>query len=119
MKESELILYGGEFYNGNKVWSCKLVFVLCDLYVWNSLRIVMLSICVIGLAQTFVYGDLYRYDVEKQDWKLISSPNSPPPRSAHQAVAWKNYLYIFGKTSKIILLHAHIYNFKNMRIYII
>lgn len=63
LKESELILYGGEFYNGTK---------------------------------TFVYGDLYRYDVEKQEWKLISSPNSPPPRSAHQAVAWKNYLYIFG-----------------------
>ncbi|XP_024025027.1 kelch domain-containing protein 4 [Morus notabilis] len=63
LKETELILYGGEFYNGNK---------------------------------TFVYGDLYRYDIEKQEWKLISSPNSPPPRSAHQAVAWKNYLYIFG-----------------------
>ncbi|XP_073035910.1 uncharacterized protein [Primulina eburnea] len=63
LKETELILYGGEFYNGNK---------------------------------TFVYGDLYRYDVEKQEWKLISSPNSPPPRSAHQAVAWKNYLYIYG-----------------------
>ncbi|XP_074287819.1 uncharacterized protein LOC141612972 [Silene latifolia] len=63
LKETELIIYGGEFYNGNK---------------------------------TFVYGDLYRYDVEKQEWKLISSPNSPPPRSAHQAVAWKNYLYIFG-----------------------
>ncbi|CAK9143482.1 unnamed protein product [Ilex paraguariensis] len=63
LKETELILYGGEFYNGNK---------------------------------TFVYGDLYRYDVEKQEWKLISSPTSPPPRSAHQAVAWKNYIYIFG-----------------------
>ncbi|KAK4568891.1 hypothetical protein RGQ29_004348 [Quercus rubra] len=63
LKETELILYGGEFYNGNK---------------------------------TFVYGDLYRYDVEKQEWKLITSPNSPPPRSAHQAVAWKNNLYIFG-----------------------
>ncbi|KAL0441975.1 UNVERIFIED_CONTAM: Kelch domain-containing protein 4 [Sesamum radiatum] len=63
LKETELILYGGEFYNGNK---------------------------------TFVYGDLYRYEVEKQEWKLISSPNSPPPRSAHQAVAWKNYLYIYG-----------------------
>lgn len=63
LKETELILYGGEFYNGNK---------------------------------TFVYGDLYHYDVEKQEWKLISSPNSPPPRSAHQAVTWKNYLYIFG-----------------------
>ena len=48
-------------------------------------------------AQTFVYGDLYRYDIEKQEWKLISSPNSPPPRSAHQAVSWKNYLYIFGR----------------------
>ncbi|KAG6389503.1 hypothetical protein SASPL_150973 [Salvia splendens] len=63
LKETELVLYGGEFYNGNK---------------------------------TFVYGDLYRFDVEKQEWKLISSPNSPPPRSAHQAVAWKNSLYIYG-----------------------
>ncbi|XP_024971190.1 kelch domain-containing protein 4 [Cynara cardunculus var. scolymus] len=63
LKETEMILYGGEFYNGTK---------------------------------TYVYGDLYRYDVDKGDWKLISSPNSPPPRSAHQAVAWKNYLYIFG-----------------------
>ncbi|GAB2289419.1 hypothetical protein Dimus_023728 [Dionaea muscipula] len=63
LKETELILYGGEFYNGSK---------------------------------TFVYGDLYRYDVDKQEWKLVSSPNSPPPRSAHQTVAWKNYLYIFG-----------------------
>ncbi|XVF49706.1 hypothetical protein PTKIN_Ptkin04bG0034800 [Pterospermum kingtungense] len=62
-KDTELILYGGEFYNGSK---------------------------------TFVYGDLYRFDVEKMEWKLVSSPNSPPPRSAHQAVAWKNYLYIFG-----------------------
>ncbi|KAK1357918.1 kelch domain-containing protein 4 [Heracleum sosnowskyi] len=63
LKETELILYGGEFYNGNK---------------------------------TYVYGDFYRYDVDKNEWKLISSPNSPPPRSAHQAVAWKNYLYIYG-----------------------
>ncbi|CAN8306629.1 unnamed protein product [Cochlearia groenlandica] len=63
LKETELILYGGEFYNGQK---------------------------------TYVYGDLYRYEVDKQEWKLISSPNSPPPRSSHQAVAWKNYLYIFG-----------------------
>uniref|UniRef100_A0A0D9W6D2 DUF4110 domain-containing protein n=1 Tax=Leersia perrieri TaxID=77586 RepID=A0A0D9W6D2_9ORYZ len=63
LKDTELILYGGEFYNGSK---------------------------------TFVYGDLYRYDVEKNEWKLISSPNSPPPRSAHQTVAWKNNIYMFG-----------------------
>ena len=52
------------------------------------------------MFQTFVYGDLYRHDIEKQEWKLISSPNSPPPRSSHQAVAWKNYLYIFGRLTK-------------------
>ncbi|KAG0583546.1 hypothetical protein KC19_3G145600 [Ceratodon purpureus] len=63
LKDTELIFYGGEYYNGDK---------------------------------TFVYGDLYRYNVEKNDWKLVSSPNSPPPRSAHQAVAWKNSLFIFG-----------------------
>lgn len=63
LKDTELILYGGEFYNGSK---------------------------------TFVYGDLYRYDVEKNEWKLVSSPNSPPPRSAHQTVAWKNNIYMFG-----------------------
>ncbi|CAA7395902.1 unnamed protein product [Spirodela intermedia] len=63
LKLSELVMYGGEFYNGQK---------------------------------TFVYGDLYRYDIDKNEWKLISSPNSPPPRSAHQAVAWKDHMYIFG-----------------------
>lgn len=49
------------------------------------------------MTKTFVYGDLYRYDVEKQEWKWVSSPNSPPPRSSHQAVVWKNYLYVFGR----------------------
>ncbi|CAH1432833.1 unnamed protein product [Lactuca virosa] len=26
---------------------------------------------------TYVFGDLYRYHVDKGDWKLVSSPNSP------------------------------------------
>ncbi|XP_016187606.1 kelch domain-containing protein 4 [Arachis ipaensis] len=79
LKETELVLYGGEFYNGNK---------------------------------TFVYGDLYRYDVEKLEWKLVSSPNSPPPRSAHQAVAWKNYIYIFGDSLVLCLrVFAHSFDF--------
>ncbi|EFJ09772.1 hypothetical protein SELMODRAFT_129414 [Selaginella moellendorffii] len=63
VKDTELIVYGGEFYNGDK---------------------------------TYVYGNLYRYNIEKNEWKLVTSPNSPPPRSAHQAVAWKNWLFIFG-----------------------
>lgn len=57
--------------------------------------------------QTYVYGDLYRYDVEKQEWKVISSPNSPPPRSAHQAVSWKNYLYIFGRVDATLAQFVH------------
>ncbi|MCO5567469.1 hypothetical protein L7F22_021161 [Adiantum nelumboides] len=62
-KDSELIVFGGEHYNGNK---------------------------------TFVYNDLYRYNAEKDQWKHVSSPNSPPPRSAHQAVGWKNSVFVFG-----------------------
>lgn len=62
-KDSELIIFGGEHYNGDK---------------------------------TFVYNDLYRYNAEKNEWKQVSSPNSPPPRSAHQAVGWKNSVFVFG-----------------------
>lgn len=46
--------------------------------------------------QTYVYGDLYRFQAEKKEWRLVGSPNSPPPRSGHQGVAWKNFLFIFG-----------------------
>ncbi|KAH7865035.1 hypothetical protein Vadar_001462 [Vaccinium darrowii] len=42
LKETELVLCGGEFYNGSK---------------------------------TFVYGDLYQYDVEKREWKQIHGSN--------------------------------------------
>lgn len=99
LKETELILYGGEFYNGNKVTSLNFqlkrdcVYLLVECCDVSEL---LLPQC--EFVQTFVYGDLFRYDVEKLEWKLVSSPNSPPPRSAHQAVAWKNYVYIFGNS---------------------
>lgn len=64
-----------------------------------------------NFLQTFVYGDLYRCDVEKNEWKLVSSPNSPPPRSAHQAIAWKNSIYMFGiLTSSNLYALGHISN---------
>ena len=47
-----------------------------------------------GKTQTF--GDLFRYDVGRNKWTKVVSPNSPPPRSAHQAVAHGGYLYVFG-----------------------
>jgi len=46
--------------------------------------------------QTFVYNDLFRLNLEKREWKQISSPNTPPPRCSHQACVFKNYLYLFG-----------------------
>ena len=47
-------------------------------------------------GKTRVYGDLFRYDCDKNRWRLVQSPNAPPPRSAHQAVAHGGYLYVFG-----------------------
>ncbi|EFJ18957.1 hypothetical protein SELMODRAFT_419594 [Selaginella moellendorffii] len=28
--------------------------------------------------KTYVYGDLYQYNIEKNEWKPVTSPNSPP-----------------------------------------
>ena len=47
-------------------------------------------------GKTRVYGDLFRYDCDKNRWRLVQSPNTPPPRSAHQAVAHGGYVYVFG-----------------------
>lgn len=64
--KDELILFGGEYYNGQK---------------------------------TFVYKDLYFYNIAKGDWTLVKAPNGPPPRCSHQAVptaANKGELWVFG-----------------------
>ena len=63
---SELILFGGEHYNGRRC--------------------------------TF-FNDMYRFNVDKREWRRITSPNSPGPRSSHQAVANPSgQLYLFGGT---------------------
>ena len=96
MKDSELVIYGGEYYNGDKVTELILLIV----YHWEGLMItdIILFVLNLSLFQTYVYGDLYRYNTEKKEWKLVSSPNSPPPRSAHQSIAWKNSIFVFGIT---------------------
>ncbi|CAM9106705.1 unnamed protein product, partial [Ectocarpus fasciculatus] len=45
---------------------------------------------------TVVYNDLYRWHLERQEWKQIESLNTPPPRCSHQAVCYKDKVYIFG-----------------------
>mmetsp|Transcript_4365 Transcript_4365/g.11848 ORF Transcript_4365/g.11848 Transcript_4365/m.11848 type:complete len:564 (-) Transcript_4365:268-1959(-) len=43
-----------------------------------------------------VYNDLYRFDVGKQRWSRVCNPSSPAPRSAHQAIIHKGFMYVFG-----------------------
>lgn len=50
-------------------------------------------------ARQHMYNDLFVYDTVRQEWTGITSPNSPPPRSAHQAVAIDReggQLFVFG-----------------------
>mmetsp|Transcript_5470 Transcript_5470/g.10491 ORF Transcript_5470/g.10491 Transcript_5470/m.10491 type:complete len:608 (-) Transcript_5470:1024-2847(-) len=45
---------------------------------------------------TTVYNELYRWNIEKNEWKMVESLNTPPPRCSHQAVHFKDKVYIFG-----------------------
>ncbi|GLD96829.1 hypothetical protein PINS_up005512 [Pythium insidiosum] len=44
------------------------------------------------------FNDLFRWNIDggATDWKMISSPNTPPPRCSHQAAVFRDHLYIFG-----------------------
>lgn len=52
--------------------------------------------CVDAGGRTRVFSDVLRFDTGKRAWAAIRSPGAPPPRSAHQAVAYKHYVYMFG-----------------------
>ena len=45
------------------------------------------------------YADMFRYSIKRNEWKHLLIPNTPPPRSSHQAVAVPQSggsLFIFG-----------------------
>eukprot|EP01041_Mallomonas_annulata_P003369 gene3368-6669_t len=48
---------------------------------------------------TVVYNDLYRWNIEKNEWKKIESLNNPPPRCSHQAVFYKDMWSLDLKTN--------------------
>ncbi|XP_046781542.1 kelch domain-containing protein 4 isoform X3 [Gallus gallus] len=52
-EKDELILFGGEYFNGQK---------------------------------TYLYNDLYVYNIRKNSWTKVEIPNPPPRRCAHQRV---------------------------------
>lgn len=50
------------------------------------------------------YNDLYVFNVDRGDWKRITSPNSPLPRSSHQAVVHpSNKVFLFGGLKSIAI----------------
>lgn len=62
--QNELIMFGGEYFNGDK--------------------------CMLN-------NDLFRYHTERCEWKKVTSPNTPGPRSSHQAVVTASgKMYMFG-----------------------
>ncbi len=49
-----------------------------------------------GTVCTF-YNDLFTYNISRDEWKCISSPNTPLPRSSHQIVVHpSNKVFMFG-----------------------
>ncbi|XP_048372072.1 kelch domain-containing protein 4 [Sphaerodactylus townsendi] len=66
LRRGRLILFGGEYFNGQK---------------------------------TFLYNELFIYNIRKNSWAKIDIPNPPPPRCAHQAVVVAQgggQLWVFG-----------------------
>lgn len=43
-----------------------------------------------------MYGELFRWSIDRNEWRRIDSLNTPPPRCSHQAAYYKDRLYIFG-----------------------
>jgi hypothetical protein len=126
LNPSELIFFGGEYFNG------KTVAMYNDLFFYNVDKLEFRKICnTIGpnprsshqVAITpagllflwggefispnessfFHYKDFWMMDLKTLQWEEIQSTIRPSPRSGHRMVVWKHFLVLFGgfyETSK-------------------
>ncbi|XP_030375150.1 kelch domain-containing protein 4 [Scaptodrosophila lebanonensis] len=133
-EKDELIMFGGEFYNGSKV--C----VYNDLYFynisrneWKQLRSPsgptprsghqMVTVATDG-GQLWLYGgehaspsqlqfyhykDLWMMSLKTRKWEKVPAPNGPSARSGHRMVASKKRLFVFGGFHD----NNHTYNYFN------
>ncbi len=119
--KDELILFGGEHYNGRRVVT------FADLFVYNVSRSEWRAISIPSTppprtshqaivvptangAQMYVFGgdftspsqlfrhynDLWVLDLNSYKWEQIKAPNGPSPRSGHRMIYFKRKLYVFG-----------------------
>lgn len=47
-------------------------------------------------SKVVVFNEAFRWNVDKNEWRFVSSPISPKPRCSHQAVVYKDQVYVFG-----------------------
>lgn len=47
-------------------------------------------------SKVAVYNGTYRWNIDKNEWRIVDTTISPKPRCSHQAVVYKDQVYIFG-----------------------
>uniref|UniRef100_A0A0G4HTA0 DUF4110 domain-containing protein n=1 Tax=Chromera velia CCMP2878 TaxID=1169474 RepID=A0A0G4HTA0_9ALVE len=70
--------------------------VYCSMTVIPSGEVVVFGGEYFDGQKVQVYNQLFRWNLEKDEWKRIECPLSPKPRSSHQAVCYKDQLLVFG-----------------------
>ncbi|CAH0546671.1 unnamed protein product [Brassicogethes aeneus] len=120
-EKDQLILYGGEFDNGQKTMIYgDLYFYDLKNYSWTIVKapggppprcghqMVVTSsnkgqLWIFGgeyasptQSQFYHYRDLWVYHIVKKQWEKISAPNGPSARSGHRMVISKKQLFVFG-----------------------
>lgn len=117
----EIILFGGEFYNGSKTK------MFSDLLIYNTKRNSWTEVCspagppprashqaaLVTRAggQLWIFGgeytspsesqfyhhkDLWCYHFSSKRWEKVVAPGGPSGRSGHKMVAYKQFLIVFG-----------------------
>ena len=119
-KDKEFLVFGGEYYNGARV------FVYNDLFRAKENRGVLTwsqvtspnapkprsshqavatrsHMYVIGgeftspsQMQFYHHKDMWRLDLASSQWEEISIKGGPTPRSGHRAVLWRSSIFVFG-----------------------
>ncbi|XP_014674445.1 PREDICTED: kelch domain-containing protein 4-like isoform X1 [Priapulus caudatus] len=130
-ENDELLMFGGEFFNGNKT------FMYNDLYVysikhdeWRLVKTPLVppprcshqavamqqeggQLWIFGgefasptQSQFYHYKDLWVYHISKKQWEKINAHGGPSSRSGHRMLASRKELVVFGG------FHDNIRNYK-------
>ncbi|CAJ0937755.1 unnamed protein product [Ranitomeya imitator] len=106
-EKDELILFGGEYFNGQKT------FLYNELYIYNIKKNSWSKAAAVPQAggqlwifggefaspdgeQFYHYKDLWVLHLQTKTWEQIKSPGGPSGRSGHRMVHTKRQLIVFG-----------------------